>query len=88
MSAPADLAHGWFRKADSDLATARLVAAGAGPYDTTSFHTQQAAEKYLKGFLSFAGQSFPLTHNLEELEQRCAAINPAPDLSSSAADAA
>ncbi|HEY3230227.1 MAG TPA: HEPN domain-containing protein [Roseiflexaceae bacterium] len=80
MSDSADLARGWFRKGDSDLATARLVAAGTGPYDTSCFHAQQAAEKYLKGFLSFAGQSFPLTHNLEELERRCAAVNPAPDL--------
>lgn len=80
MSAHVDLARGWFRKGDSDLATARLVAAGAGPYDTACFHAQQAAEKYLKGFLSFAGQPFPLTHNLEELERRCAAVNPAPDL--------
>ena len=56
MSDRADLARGWFRKGDSDLATARLVAAGAGPYDTACFHAQQAAEKYLKGFLPFAGQ--------------------------------
>jgi len=80
MSDPADLARGWFRKGDSDLSTARLVAAGAGPYDTACFHAQQAAEKYLKGFLSLVRQPFPLTHNLEELERRCSAVNPAPDL--------
>lgn len=70
MSDPADLARGWLRKGDSDLATARLVVTSAGPYNTACFHAQQAAEKYLKGFLSFVGQPFPLTHNLEELERR------------------
>jgi hypothetical protein len=30
--------------------------------------------------LSFVRQPFPLTHNLEELERRCSAVNPAPDL--------
>lgn len=79
MSGPADLARGWFRKGDSDLAAARLVAAGAGPYDTACFHAQQAAEKYLKGFLALAGQPFPFTHNLEELERRCAVVSPSPD---------
>lgn len=82
MSTPDDLARGWFRKGDSDLSRAELVAGSAGPYDTACFHAQQAAEKYLKGFLAFAGLPFPLTHNLEELERRCASANPAPDLSS------
>ena len=81
MSTSADLARGWFLKGDSDLSTAALVASSAGPYDTACFHAQQAAEKYLKGFLSFAGLAFPLTHNLEELERRCTATNPAPDFS-------
>lgn len=80
MSDLADLARGWFRKGDSDLATARLVAGGIGPYDTACFHAQQAAEKYLKGFLSLTGQPFPFTHNLEELERRCATVSPTPDL--------
>jgi HEPN domain-containing protein len=79
MSNPVDLARGWLLKGDSDLATARLVIEGTGPYDTACFHAQQAAEKYLKGFLSYTSQSFPFTHNLEELEQRCLAANPAPD---------
>jgi HEPN domain-containing protein len=80
MSDLADLARGWFRKGDSDLSTARLVVAGTGPYDTACFHAQQAAEKYLKGFLAFAGRPFPMTHNLEELEQRGAAVSPTPAL--------
>lgn len=80
MSDPADLARGWFLKGDSDLATATLVVSGGGPYDTACFHAQQAAEKYLKGFLAFMGQSFPFTHNLENLAVLCTALTPAPDL--------
>jgi HEPN domain-containing protein len=79
MRTPADLVRGWLLKAESDLATARLVTAGPGPYDTACFHAQQAAEKYLKGFLTHTGQAFPFTHNLEELEQRCALVTPSPD---------
>lgn len=63
-----DLARGWFQKAESDLMAARLVLSGCGPYDTACFHAQQAAEKYLKGILVWAGQPFPRTHNLEELQ--------------------
>ena len=60
-------AQGWFHKAESDLATARRTAASEGPYDTACFHAQQAAEKYLKGFLIACGQGFPHTHDLENL---------------------
>jgi HEPN domain-containing protein len=79
MSNATDLARGWLAKGDSDLFSARLVVASSGPYDTACFHAQQAAEKYLKGLLAFTGQPFPLTHNLEELERRCATLDPAPD---------
>lgn len=48
-------ARGWFRKAESDLADARRTVASEGPYDTACFHAQQAAEKYLKGFLVSRG---------------------------------
>ena len=67
-----DLATGWFRKADSDLTTARLVLASEGPYDTACYHAQQAAEKSLKGFLAFKGMTIPRVHDLLELHQLCA----------------
>ena len=38
-------ARGWLAKAASDLAAARQLAAGDGPYDVACFHAQQAAEK-------------------------------------------
>ena len=69
-------AQGCFHKAESDLATARRTAASEGPYDTACFHAQQAAEKYLKGFLIACGQGFPYTHDLEELAQRADEMSP------------
>ena len=66
-----DHARGWFRKADSDLRSAKRMLASDDPYDTACFHAQQAAEKYLKGLLAFMEQIIPRTHNLEELQQLC-----------------
>lgn len=68
-------ARGWFLKAESDIAAARRVLDGEGPYDTACFHTQhagfalsqQAAEKYLKGFLALYDEPIPHTHDLEDL---------------------
>ena len=56
MSTAADLARGWMLKGDSDRLDAQRGLASAGPYDTTCFHTQQAAEKHLK-------RSWPGTDN-------------------------
>ncbi len=53
MKDKVDLAKGWFSKADSDLAAARLTLAASGPYDTACFHAQQAAEKLMMGFCLF-----------------------------------
>lgn len=79
MSGKADLARGWFRKADSDLTACRRMVESPGPYDTACFHAQQAVEKYLKALLAFAEQPIPRTHNLEELERLCATCHPPPD---------
>jgi len=58
----------WFAKAENDLRNIALVLPNPDcPYDTVCFHAQQAAEKYLKGLLSFHGVSFRKTHDLEEL---------------------
>lgn len=69
-------ARGWFRKADSDLATAKRTLASEGPYDTACFHAHQAAEKYLKGYLALSGKDIPRTHDLEELQQMCLGVDP------------
>ena len=67
MNSPADLARGWLKKADSDLAAAHRVIDGDGPYDTACYHTQQAIEKTLKAVLAYHGHAIPRTHNLEDL---------------------
>jgi HEPN domain-containing protein len=51
------------------------AALGAGAFDGACFHAQQAAEKYLKGFLAFYDRPFPFTHNLGDLTELCADID-------------
>jgi len=66
------LAQAWFRKAEKDLAAAVALTASAELYDAATFHTQQAAEKYLKGYLAFCGVvNIPKTHNLLSLYKLC-----------------
>jgi HEPN domain-containing protein len=51
MREKVDVVRGWLRKAASDMATLDATV-GAGSFYTACFHAQQAAEKYLKGFLA------------------------------------
>lgn len=72
-----ELAHGWFHKAENDLLSAQNnLAAKVTPTDAVCFHCQQAAEKFLKGFLAWHGQPFGKTHDLESLVADCAEVNP------------
>ncbi len=49
------LAREWFGKAERDLLTAdTMLGVSPAPTDVVCFHCQQAAEKYLKGFLLIA----------------------------------
>jgi HEPN domain-containing protein len=41
-----------------------------------AFHCQQAAEKALKGFLTWHSCTFRKTHNLEEIGEQCLTIDP------------
>lgn len=70
-----ELAKGWIRKAESDLAAVRQTLASEGPFDTACFHCQQAIEKFLKAFLAFQGQQIPRTHDLEELARLCSLLD-------------
>ena len=74
MKTKADVVCGWLRKAASDMVTLE-AALGAGAYDGACFHAQQAAEKYLKGFLAFHDKPFPFTHNLGDLTELCAGVD-------------
>ena len=74
MKERAELVVGWLRKAQSDL-VALEVTLQARALDASCFHAQQAAEKYLKAFLTHHGVAFPYTHNLAKVLDFCAQID-------------
>jgi HEPN domain-containing protein len=63
-----DEVRGWLLKAAHDLASARKLAAEPDPYlDTAIYHCQQAAEKAVKGWLTFHSVRFDKTHDVRDL---------------------
>jgi HEPN domain-containing protein len=71
------LAKIWLAKAQSDLATARLLIQGAEQHlDTGSYHCQQAAEKAIKAWLTAHEVVFVKTHSLEILVRLCIPSSP------------
>lgn len=77
------LAQRWFQKAEDDLLDVENnLKAECYPADTACFHGQQAAEKYLKGFLAWHEMPFIKTHDpLELLKQVTQIANTAEVLS-------
>ena len=69
-----DEAGRWLAQARKDLNAARLLAS-AEP-SRSVFHSQQAAEKAAKAFLTFHDVLFRKTHDLNELGGQCARLNP------------
>ncbi|MCK4614623.1 MAG: HEPN domain-containing protein [Thermoplasmata archaeon] len=62
----------WFHKADNDLLNAENnLDSKEIPLDTVCFHSQQATEKYLKGYLIIKGEMYPRIHNLLRLLELC-----------------
>lgn len=58
----------WLLKAEEDFNAAKsLIAHGTSFLSTVCFHSQQAAEKYLKAFLTYHQVEFPKTHDIDEL---------------------
>jgi HEPN domain-containing protein len=58
----------WVRKAEIDFKTAdHLFQSGPDFAEGAAFHSQQAAEKYLKAFLVWHQIEFPKTHDIEAL---------------------
>lgn len=70
-------ARAWFVKAALDLRAAEFGRTG-DPLLAADvvFHCQQLAEKAMKAFLAWHDHPFRKTHNLVELGQQCAAIDP------------
>lgn len=65
-----DYIAAWIEKAEQDLAAASIILNSEyseKPVATVCFHSQQAAEKYLKAYLVFLDVVFPRTHNIGQL---------------------
>ncbi len=63
-----DLIRGGLEKGRRDLTTAKEILDSSEPFtDIICFHTQQAAEKYIKAYLLWQEIEFPKTHALEDL---------------------
>lgn len=70
-------ARGWLAKAAQDLRAAEFERAAEPPLAADIvFHCQQSAEKAMKAFLAWHDRPFRKTHNLVELGEQCAAIDP------------
>lgn len=60
----------WLVKADHDLRAVEVLRTADPPLRGDAvFHCQQAAEKALKGYLTWHGRTFGKTHNIGELGQ-------------------
>ncbi|MEI7481030.1 MAG: HEPN domain-containing protein [Elusimicrobiota bacterium] len=60
-------AEEWFEKAKHDFESARLIIENEGYPDISAVLLQQAAEKYLKGYLISRGWKLVKTHDLKLL---------------------
>lgn len=76
MKTEADLVRGWLLKAESNLTNVRMCLAAGQALDTACFHAQQAAEKYIKAYLTAHEIDFPFIHNLEKLVELCTQRDP------------
>ena len=66
----------WLARANDDLRGAEIDLAAAPPLlGDAAFHCQQAAEKALKGLLTWHDREFRKTHDLVELGGQCVAID-------------
>jgi len=71
---PPDEVESWLFRAQQDLLAASVLV-HEGLASEALFHCQQAAEKALKGFLTWHGKPFPKIHDLSELRPMCATID-------------
>lgn len=69
-------AKAWLGKANMDLKAAAHELTAVPPFTAVAvFHAQQAAEKSLKGFLTWHDVPFRKTHDLAEIGRQCVAID-------------
>lgn len=66
----------WFKRADEDLALINVMSREGSVFpNSVCFHAQQAAEKYLKGFLAHHALHVRKVHDLEVLVEDCKKID-------------
>ena len=72
-----ELVREWLIKASRDLTVAKIVARSPEAiWEASLYHRQQAAEKALKGFLTYSDLSIERTHNLLLLLKKARQIEP------------
>jgi len=73
MKTKTDLVNNWILKAGKDLTSAEheFTFEDDAVTETICFHSQQAAEKYLKAYLVYLEISFTKTHEIGELITKC-----------------
>ena len=62
----------WIAKASGDLKVAKMASLDADVFDIAAYLIHQSAEKSLKSYLVFCGQTILKTHNLILLLEACA----------------
>lgn len=72
MRGKADLVRAWVERAESDLAVVEMCLEKKKSLDAACFHAQQAAEKFLKAYLSAKDRDFPFIHDIGKLIRQCA----------------
>ena len=66
----------WLRRATLDLRAAEVdLATTPALLGDAALHCQQAAEKVLKGFLTWHDVPFRRTHDLAEIGRQCSALD-------------
>ena len=65
----------WFLRAEEDLRAVKILLQKEGSLNLACFHSQQAAEKYLKGFLAYHEKHVRKIHDLSVLLEGCKSID-------------
>jgi len=66
----------WLERGNDDLSAAKILLKENVSPNTVCFHAQQAAEKYLKGFLAHHRKHVRKVHDLDALLEVCIKVNP------------
>ncbi len=75
MSEISKYAHDWFLRGDDDLHVIEILLKEDGAPNIICFHAQQAAEKYLKGFLAYHKKNVRKIHTIKGLLKTCVDVD-------------